>query len=42
MVQAVASARSNGITIRGRHPPIGAEIRGIDLGQVDDDAFRRI
>jgi len=27
---------------RGRHPLIGAEIRGIDLGQVDDDAFRRI
>ena len=42
MVQAVASARSKGITIRRRHPLIGAEIRGIDLGQVDDDAFRRI
>jgi hypothetical protein len=32
MVQAVASARSNGVTIRRRHPLIGAEIRGIDLG----------
>jgi hypothetical protein len=42
MVQAVASVRSNGITIRRRHPLIGAQIRGIDLGQVDDDAFRRI
>src|SRR3712207_7387184 len=25
-----------------RHPVIGAEIRGVDLGRVDDDTFRRI
>ena len=42
MVQAVASTTSRGITIRRRHPLIGAEMRGIRLGQVDDGAFRRI
>ena len=42
MVQAVASTTSSGITIGRRHPLIGAEIRGIHLGQVDDEAFRQI
>jgi alpha-ketoglutarate-dependent taurine dioxygenase len=42
MVQAVSSRANDGITIMRRHPLIGAEIRGVDLGRVDDEAFRRI
>ena len=41
-MHAVSSSTSGGITITPRHPLIGAEIRGVDLGRVDDDAFRRI
>ncbi len=41
-MQAVSSGTGQGITITRRHPLIGAEIRGLDLGRVDDDAFRRI
>lgn len=41
-MQAVSSSRNNSITITRRHPLIGAEIRGVDLGRVDDEAFRRI
>jgi taurine dioxygenase len=42
MVQAVSSRAKDGITVTRRHPLIGAEIRGVDLGRVDDEAFRRI
>jgi taurine dioxygenase len=42
MVQAVSSRANDGVTITRRHPLIGAEIRGVDLGRVDDEAFRRI
>jgi alpha-ketoglutarate-dependent taurine dioxygenase len=41
-VPAVSSSASDGITITRRHPLIGAEIGGVDLGRVDDAAFRRI
>src|SRR5918995_6231664 len=41
-VQAIASTTTDGMSITRRHPVIGAEIRGVDLGRVDDDAFRRI
>jgi alpha-ketoglutarate-dependent taurine dioxygenase len=41
-VQAVSSGTNHGIAITRRHPVIGAEIRGIDLGRADDEAFRRI
>ena len=41
-MQAVSSRANDGITITRRHPLIGAEIRGVDLGRVDDEAFRRI
>jgi alpha-ketoglutarate-dependent taurine dioxygenase len=41
-VHAVSSSTSGGITITPRHPLIGAEIRGVDLGRVHDDTFRRI
>jgi alpha-ketoglutarate-dependent 2,4-dichlorophenoxyacetate dioxygenase len=41
-VQAVSPSMNDGITITRRHPLIGAEIRGVDLGRVDDEAFRRI
>jgi alpha-ketoglutarate-dependent taurine dioxygenase len=42
MVQAASYSTNDGITITRRHPLIGAEIRGVDLGRVDDNAFRRI
>ena len=42
MVQAVSSRANDGVTITRRHPLIGAEVRGVDLGRVDDEAFRRI
>jgi alpha-ketoglutarate-dependent taurine dioxygenase len=41
-VQAVSSSTNDGLTITRRHPLIGAEIRGVNLGRVDDEAFRRI
>jgi alpha-ketoglutarate-dependent 2,4-dichlorophenoxyacetate dioxygenase len=41
-MQTLASITSSGMTITRRHPLIGAEIRGVDLGRVDDEAFRRI
>ena len=41
-MQAVPGGTYDGITLTRRHPLIGAEIRGVDLGQVDDEAFRRI
>jgi alpha-ketoglutarate-dependent 2,4-dichlorophenoxyacetate dioxygenase len=41
-VQTHASITSSGMSITRRHPLIGAEIRGIDLGRMDDEAFRRI
>jgi taurine dioxygenase len=41
-VQAIASSTKDGMTIARRHPLIGAEIRGIDLGRVNDDTFRQI
>ena len=41
MVQAVASTK-DGMTIERRHPLIGAEVRGVHLGRVDDEAFRRV
>jgi alpha-ketoglutarate-dependent taurine dioxygenase len=42
MVQAVSSRAKDGVTITRRHPLIGAEVRGVDLGRVDDAAFGRI
>ena len=41
-MQAVSSSANQRIAITRRHPLIGAEIRGVDLGRVDDAAFRRI
>jgi taurine dioxygenase len=41
-VDAVSCSTNDGLTIRPRHSLIGAEIRGLDLGRVDDRAFRRI
>jgi alpha-ketoglutarate-dependent taurine dioxygenase len=41
-VHAVSSSTSGGITITPRHSLIGAEIRDVDLGRIDDDTFRRI
>jgi alpha-ketoglutarate-dependent 2,4-dichlorophenoxyacetate dioxygenase len=41
-VQAVSPSLYHGFTITRRHPLIGPEIRGVDLGRVDDEAFRRI
>ena len=42
MVQAVSSSANDGVTVTPRHPLIGAEVRGVDLGRVDDEAFGRI
>jgi alpha-ketoglutarate-dependent taurine dioxygenase len=41
-VQAVPGVTYGGITLTRRHPLIGTEIRGVDLGSVDDETFRRI
>ena len=41
-MRAVSFSTNAGITITRRHPVIGAEIRGVDLGRVDEEAFRRI
>jgi alpha-ketoglutarate-dependent taurine dioxygenase len=38
----LSSSTIEGTAITRQHPLIGAEIRGIDLGRVDDDTFRRI
>jgi alpha-ketoglutarate-dependent taurine dioxygenase len=41
-VQAVPCGTNDGIRVTRRHPLIGAKIRGVDLGRVDDEMFRRI
>ena len=41
-MQAVSGDMYEGITLTPRHPLIGAEIRGVDLGRVDDEVFRRL
>ena len=41
-MHAAASSTNDGLTITPRHPLIGAEIRGVDLGRVDEGTFQRV
>lgn len=42
MVQTAAAEQGAGMTVTRRHPLIGAEVRGVDLGRLDDRAFEQI